>query len=644
MSEMAKTVAFVVVAAASLLLGFVAKPGGDNFDVEEIVGERLNQFEVDDPKRLKIVKFDQDTGTRREFEVANDNGLWTIPSKQGYPADAAKQMAEAATCLIDRQILGIAATSASEHQELGVIDPSSSNLGSNSEGVGIRVTMTDSNDKELVDMIIGKTVKDAKGQHFVRNTDQDVVYVVELNSDKLSTQFEDWIEDDLLQLNSLDIREVQIKDYSAALQPALVGGRIQMQVSWDRRAEIVLDYDNSDSKWTARSLREFNTQQQEFVERKLADDEELNEEALTGLRNGLDELLIVDVERKPKGLSADLKAGGDFLNNNEAINSLVERGFAPLQLGEDTDVNILSSEGEVICTLDDGVEYVLRFGNLKMDGESSADASPAEGDESEKASHAGIDRYLFLMARLNEGMIKEPELDELPELPEDTPGEPASAGGSDGENKAENDVKSETSSEDESKAEESTGDSTEDVTENPSKDNTAEEEEKEESDELKSLIAARKTIENENQRRLAEYQDKIEASKERVQQLNDRFGDWYYVISDDVYKKIHLSLDNVIRKKEKEEGEKGTPSETKTDTGLSGLPSLPVESSKVETKAETKEKSEVKTEVKTEAEAEVETKVEAETQAKSDTETAEPAPELLFVTLQPSEVRLATKH
>jgi len=547
---MAKTVLFVAVAAASLLVGFVVQPGADSFDVEEFVGERLHRFEVEDPKRLKIVKFDQDTATTREFEVANDNGLWIIPSKQGYPADAAQQMAEAATCLIDRQILGIAATSASEHQTLGVVDPESSNLGSRSEGVGIRVTMTDSNDEELVDMIIGKAVKDAEGQRFVRNANQDVVYVVELNPEKLSTQFEDWIEDDLLQLNPLDIRRVQIKDYTAALEPALIGGQIQMQVSWDRRAEIALDYNNTDSKWTAESLRKFDAEQQEFVERELIEGEELDEEALTELRNGLDELLLVDVERKPKGLSADLKAGSDFLNNREAISSLVERGFAPLQLGEDVEVEILSSEGEVICTLADGVEYVLRFGNLKMDSETSAVASPASGEEAEKDSGTGIHRYLFLMARFNEAMLEKPDLGELPELPESP------------EDEAEND-------EDASEGEtaigeegETVGEDEEDATENEEQD-----------DEIKTLIAARKLIETENQRRLDEYQQKLEAANERVQELNERFGDWYYVISNDVYKQIHLNLDGVIRKKEKTEGEE--ESDVSGESGLPGLPKLP---------------------------------------------------------------------
>ena len=208
MTEMAKTMFFVVAAAVSLLVAFVVGPAHDTFDIQELVGERLNQFEVEQAKRLKIVKFDKEIATTQEFEVAEDDGLWTIPSKQGYPADADRKMAEAATCLIDREVLRIAAESASEHAALGVVNPSSSKLDSKATGVGIRVTMTNSNDETIADMIIGKEVKDADGQHYVRNSDQDAVYVVEIDPENLSTRFEDWIEDDLLELNPLDVRKV----------------------------------------------------------------------------------------------------------------------------------------------------------------------------------------------------------------------------------------------------------------------------------------------------------------------------------------------------------------------------------------------------------------------------------------------------
>ena len=68
-----------------------------------------------------------------------------------------------------------------------------------------------------------------------------------------------------------------------------------------------------------------------------------------GLVSGLDDLLIVDVARKPAGLSADLKAGEAFLTKNEAVSDLVAKGFIPGS--QDSGADMLSSEGEVICTL-----------------------------------------------------------------------------------------------------------------------------------------------------------------------------------------------------------------------------------------------------------------------------------------------------
>ncbi len=521
MTEMAKTIAFVAVAAGSLLVAFVVGSNVDQFDVESLVGERLNQFEVEAPKRLKIVKFDNDTAAVREFEVAEAEGLWTIPSKQSYPADAARQMAEAATCLIDREVLRVAAKSASQHQELGVIDPTSSNLDSKAEGVGIRITMTDVNENTLTDMIIGKPVKDADGQYHVRNVDQDVVYVVSLNPEPLSTRFEDWIEDDLLKLNPLDIRTVHIKDYSAEMQPVITAEGIQIQVGWHRRGEISLRYDEEQSEWLPELLYEFDAGKKEMVEYTLAEDEELNSEVLTELRNGLDDLLLVDVERKPGGLSADLKAGGNFLNNNEAISSLMERGFAPVASSPGGDTEILSSEGEITYTLQDGVEYVLRFGNLKVNNEVAAEAN-ASLEETQEVADTGIHRYLFVMARFNEEIIPQPELVELPELPESSTEESTSS-------------PAETASVGEDEAEE----------ENP--------------DNSENILAARQMIEQENQRRLDEYQDKIKSANQRVQELNERFGDWYYVISNDVYKKIHLDREKLVTKKTQEEQSSSLP-------------------------------------------------------------------------------------
>ncbi len=572
MSEMAKTIAFVAAAAGSLLLAFVVNTNLDQFDVESLVGKRLNEFEVDAAKRLKIVKFDTDTASVREFEVASTEGLWTIPSKQGYPADAAHQMAEAATCLIDREVLRVAAIDASRHEELGVIDPTSSNLDSKAEGVGIRVTMTDNNDETLTDMIIGKPVKDAEGQYYVRKIDQDAVFVITMDPEKLSTRFEDWIEDDLLKLDPADLRIVDIKDYSVEMQQVLTPNGFQTQVGWDRRGEISLRYDEAESKWQPEQLQEFDAEKKEMVDYTLAADEELNSEVLDELRKGLDELLLVDVERKPAGLSADLKAGEGFLKNDEAIRNLVNRGFAPVSVGPDGEAEILSSEGEIICTLKDGVEYVLRFGNLKVDGEAVSEDNATE-EKAAEGSETGINRYLFVMARFNNSMIEKPELDELPALPEEaseekteeeseeTPTEEATEEAAEGaaeEKPADEAAEASDDTEETPAAEGDTEETekTEDTAGQPEGEAAEGEKPEEQPNDLEAVIAERKSIEQENQRRLDEYQDKIKAAQERVQELNERFGDWYYVISNDVYKKLHLDREKLITKKKQEEADK----------------------------------------------------------------------------------------
>lgn len=553
MTEMTKTMMFVAAAVVSLLAAFIIRPVGNTFDVQELVGEKLNQFDIEAPKRLKIIKFDKDTASVREFEVAEQDNLWVIPSKRDYPADAERQMGEAAAGVTNLEILRIATQNPEQHAELGVVSPSAPRLTPKSEGVGIRVVMYDGTGDKLADMIVGKSVKDADEQRYVRNSDQDIVYVVQLDPKALSTNFEDWIEDDLLKINPLDIRQVQIKDYSAELLLTLAGA----QINWDRRGKFTFRYDDSESKWVPESLLKFDPDAQKYVEDAIGENEQVNDEALQSLRDGLDDLLIVDVERKPDGLSADLKAGNDFLKN-EAAGSLANRGFAPVAVGEGGQPEILSSEGELTCTLQNGVEYVLRFGNLKIDGDDSSATTSEE--EIDADGNEAIHRYLFVMTRFNQEMIEKPKLQDLPELPESPkPSESAEPSESTEEATAEGDTpEASESSEGESDTEES---------------NTEESNTEEQTGELEKIVAARKMIEAENQRLLDEYKQKIEDGNKRVQQLNERFGDWYYVISNDVYKKIHLGRGQLVAEKEQEAD--GEAAESDTGNPLQGLPNLP---------------------------------------------------------------------
>jgi len=599
MSEAAKTTTFVGAAVVVLLLAFLTRPKPPT--VAQTLEAKKILNEVDDPlsaSRLKIIKYDEDTSSIKPFEVAQVDGVWSIPSHQGYPADAKKQMADAATSVMNLKVLGVVSTSPAEHATYGVIDPDIEKLKPGAVGVGTRVTMENSAGDTLVNMIIGKKVKDQENQRYVREVGRDPVYLVKFDPSKLTTRFEDWIEADLLKLNPFDIRQVTLKDYSVELGLGAGG----LSVLWDRRNQMTFAYDDKDAKWTAKQLKVYDKKARQFHTVELAKEEEVNNEKLNDLKNALDDLKIVDVERKPEGLSRDLKAEKDFATKEEAVRNLASRGFMPVQVGRDA-YDILSSEGEALCQMKDGVEYVLRFGKLVMGSQADAGGGAKKkeasqeakkGDAPADAKDSGIHRYLFVMARFNDHVIARPELEKLPELPkgakaakkeEGKQGEKqAQKQANDSDKKAQPDADAKAGS-----APSPSADQAETAKEKgnaagtkqpadakqpagpaesgkPAVDTPAATEKKKDADTgkksqpaddaLTALIAKRKKIEKENQRKLDDYQEKIKKAKKRVKELNDRFGDWYYVISDSVFKKIHLGRDDVIKKKETEADKK----------------------------------------------------------------------------------------
>ncbi|HEX2473265.1 MAG TPA: DUF4340 domain-containing protein [Lacipirellulaceae bacterium] len=678
MTENAKTITFVVIGMLAIVIGLVTQPKSAELDDNQLLGQNLtDEFESpDEAKRLRIVRFDEATADLSNFEVAEKDGLWSIPSKNDYPADAARQMAEAATSLMDRKILGVATKSAGDHEEYGVVDPSSPKLEQGQKGVGTRVTMSDVNNKPMADLIIGKAVKDAEGQRYVREADRDIVYIIEIDPSKLTTNFEDWIEKDLLKLNSWDLQQVAIKDYSAELVQGITpDGQLAIAIDRDRRAEMTLAYNDTDAKWNAVSLKQFDEKaggDGQYVDFKLAEDEELNAEKLNGLKTALDDLQIVDVVRKPAGLSQDLKAGTDFLNNRETRLDLMMKGFTAAP-GEDPAAGeIISSDGEVIATMKNGTEYVLRFGDLTSagsDGQQQSDAAAKTEGDQKPADGAGVNRYLFVMARFNESAVKQPELEQLPELPtaatqstetkpsdatsgEAASGEAASAAGEstesteqDGQEPASppspfvdpaqdesnpadensnesaagdapaqsgeaSENESATASENQSEAQPATEPAATQATQTPASgdsagatpaagseagqdtkpDAAAAGDEK--AKELERIIADRKRIEQENQRKLDEYQESLKKGRENVKDLNLRFGDWYFVVSDDVFKKIRIGRNDVVKKTEKKEeakpatngeaasGSEGAGSDSADATAIPGLPPIPNTDSK----------------------------------------------------------------
>jgi hypothetical protein len=586
MSENAKTISFVLIGLVAISIGILSAPSAAEVDEGTLVGTELTK-KFDNPeeaKRLRIVRFDEDTATLREFEVAEQDGLWTIPSKDGYPADAAKQMGDAANSLMDRKILAIASKNAGDHEQYGVIDPQSPKLSPGQKGVGTRVTMSDAQKKPLVDLIVGKPVREREGQRYVREAGRDAVFVIEIDPAKLSTDFENWIEKDLLKMKAWDLEQVEVKDYSAEMQVVMgPQGRPSIGVAWDPHSDMTLGYNEKDAKWTPIKLKKFDPKKGEngdYVEFTLTEDEELNSETLNSLKGALDDLKIVDVKRKPQGMSKDLKAGNDFMENREALQDLISKGFAATAPQEGGPREIISSYGEVIATLKNGAEYVLRFGNLtnvagsdkdKEEKPADKDATAAAGKD-KKNGKSDVHRYLFVMARFNKDAIKQPELAKLPELPAgaEAKKDADAAKKEDGAEAKKDDADKTAKSEEKSDkpADAKTAESGE------KKDDAAAKKDGEGDKEIEKVIAERKQIEQENQRKLDEYQALVKKGEDTVKDLNLRFGDWYFVVNDDVFQKLRVSTDKVIKKKDAKKEADAAGGKT-PPAGIPGLPAIP---------------------------------------------------------------------
>ncbi len=478
---------------------------------------------------LEIVSFDEDTATLLPFKVVKAGGVWVLPAQQNYPADAKDQLAAAATELIDRPILDVVSTSPGDHEVYGVIEPDAEKVEVGATGVGQLVEIRDASGNKLARLIVGKEDKRPGGAgaggrtlRFVRKAGQDPVYRVELDTSKFTTKFDDWIEKDLLKLSPWDIRRLTVDDSTCSFE--VDPGSGGLAVSQDRRSLIELAYDDREAKWSLVTLQDFSPKG-EAEEKSLGEGEELASTKLNDLRNALGDLTIVDVVRKPTGLSADLKAEAAFTGDQEAVLSLAQRGFFPFQSGE-----VLSSSGETVIGMKDGVEYLLRFGNATTVAGSDSEAKTA-GEGSTETNG----RYLFVLARLNEGLVEKPELKPLPEVP----AVPAAAG--ENEEQASSDEAKATDGEAADAGDESRGG---DASAAAALEKADEAEAK-----AQAALEERRRIERENRLAQEDYDGKLTAAKKRVRELNDRFADWYYVVSDEEYAKIRLSKADVIQAK-----------------------------------------------------------------------------------------------
>jgi len=416
-----------------------------------------------------------------------------------------------ASSFLDRKVLDIPFhdTGVSDvrkmHETFGVIDPSSKSLGSG-DSVGVKVTFTGDNKRTLATLIIGKEVEGTNGMHsYVRVPEQNTVYVMEINKDNLSTKFDDWIKKNLLDISSFDLKSIRMQDYSTDVVETEQG--LTVAPTFHSYYKVGYNAMGLGDKWQLDILQRADAATGQRVAVTLSPEEMLNEEKLEEMRQAFDDLKIIDVLRKPETIASAQRAGEHFIKTLDDIEILQNVGYmmhARETADGGTAFQLYSRQGGVSIEMNDGIVYNLMFGNLTGTsiaenanastsgtvGENAAETTAGDSTNTGTSAATNVlsaNRYLMIMAEFDESLVKKDALLPLSEIP--TEGEEA---------------------------------------------------------EIARIKQDRESAERENQRREAEFNSTIEVGKSRAKELNARFADWFFVISDDVFKKIHLTDNELV--------------------------------------------------------------------------------------------------
>ncbi|MCA8988747.1 MAG: DUF4340 domain-containing protein [Planctomycetaceae bacterium] len=493
MDNMTRTSIYVGAAVLSLLLAvWKGTPSPElNLDADSRVGEAFfpDFLDPNEATGIRVVTYNEETAELKPFNVENKNGVWAIPSHYNYPADGQEQLSKTAGSLAGVERGAVAGETEGDFARLGVVDPMADGEQS-LKGRGDRLTLTRGEDV-LVDLIIGNAVPDQSNHYYVRKPDEKVTYITKLEID-LSTKFADWIQQDLLEFSREDLREVLIKDYSI--------DETSRQIKFNSIIDVTRTADADPWKIS-----------------ELAPNEEVKTAEVNTMVNALDELKIIGVRPKPKGLSADLKLSGGVSGDLMTVGDLQNKGYYIVPTSQGAE--LFSNEGDLAVGTAEGVVYVLRFGEVFTGDEFDIEVGAAEEGKKDEAASSeteadGADgaedsdlkksRYLFITVQFDPDLLgPAPVKPEPPATPENADNPP---------------------------------------TETTEKDPA-------EVDPQKAFESASKTYEEE----LKAFQAKIEAGQKRVSELNERYADWYYVIDSATFDRLNKSREDLVELKKEEE-------------------------------------------------------------------------------------------
>ncbi len=489
--ELKKTLIFVVVAALLMGAAFVNIPDRRKDEVFDEVGRPFFP-DFTDPNgctSLEVVDYDPETAIVTPFKVQLKDGRWTIPSHYDYPADGKDRLVKTSTGVMDLRKDTLRSDSVEDHEKLGVVDPLDTKA-STLKGQGKRVTLKDDSDKTLADFLIGKEIENRPGMRYVRVPGQKRTYGVNVKLD-LSTRFADWIETNLLKLDAGKVRKVafnsQKLEFTGPSRARVVPGEI-----------LTIERKDAAAPWALAGVT-------------IPDGKELDTDKLSALTTALADVKIVGVRQKPPGLTRELVATGDVkditrLDDRTVMSmatELARRGFYLVEGGK-----VLSNQGDIAVSTEDGAVYTLRFGDSYIasgealsKGIDEAAAEAAKKDQAkesakEEKKSSGIEsRYLLATIAFDPKLLPplpDPDANKPTTIPDDVfkrnPGEP-------------------------------------------------------------QYEAQQKLVKEKADKRKEEEGKRLAEAEKKVKELSDRFAGWYYLTPNESFKSLALDRSTLIRVK-----------------------------------------------------------------------------------------------
>ena len=589
MNQQAQTIKFLVAALVSVVLAVGTWLGTRPTPVEGFgkIGQPFfADLKVTEATGLRVTGYKEDVGEPTFFVVQKVGDRWELPDYNDYPADGEDQLEKTATSLVGILRGAVASRQVADHKRLGVLDPEGDG---GAEGRGQMITLY-SGDKginggiEIASLIIGKEVEDRTDEYYVRIPEEKETYIARLDIE-LSTKFSDWVEDDLLKLDRDKV--VRLESHSSKVTPE--DGVVDT-------VESLLTRTKSSEDWVLADLN--------------AETEEINEDNIRDMVNAADNVKLAGVRPRPtlqdgeQILDGDLNivlpkaAAGIPAERLEQIKGQIARQFqSDLEprgfylYGNLDDLRLYTKAGELVVGTNDGVRYHLVFGeefegteeeivvggvtatkgeNDKPDGpeeEGDEDADEAESGDDEDADSPELkkSRYLFVRATFDETLLGDAPVEPVkPAVPEGVQLD------EDG-----NVIEPEEEPAAEEAAEEADESEATETEEGESEDEPAEEEKPDPVADYKAALAQYESDKATYDSDVAARETKVKDGKKQAEELNARFGDWYYVISADDFEKLRQTRDKLVKEKENEESEDGDSPAAPSLNPLGNLPETP---------------------------------------------------------------------